>query len=51
MIVHHRQAILMSKFAKDRTNNKNILDLANRIESSQDDEIEFMQNWLLERGV
>ena len=50
MIVHHRQAILISEFAENRTNNKSILDLADRIESSQDDEIDFMESWLLDRG-
>ena len=34
MIVHHEQAILMSSYAKKRTNNKKILDLANRIDAS-----------------
>ncbi len=49
MIVHHEQAILMSKMAKDRTNNKTILDLAGRIDVSQDDEINFMTSWLKDR--
>ena len=46
MIVHHEQAILMSNMADKRTNNKTIVDLANRIDSSQEDEINFMKNWL-----
>ncbi len=46
MIMHHRQAILMSKLAKNRTNNKTILDLADRINFSQVDEIDFMEAWL-----
>ena len=46
MILHHRQAILMSKLAKNRTNNKTILDLADRIDFSQVDEIDFMEAWL-----
>ena len=50
MIVHHDQAVLMSRLAEDRTNNKTIVDLAKRIESSQIDEINFMQSWLKERG-
>ena len=49
MIVHHDQAVLMSRLAEDRTNNKTIIDLAKRIESSQIDEINFMQSWLKER--
>ena len=46
MIIHHKQAILMSRFAKNRTNNKTILDLADRIDVSQADEIDFMETWL-----
>ena len=49
MISHHKQAIVMSKLAKKRTNNKTILDLANRIEVSQEDEINFMESWLKSR--
>ena len=51
MIVHHEQAILMSSFASKRTNNKTILDLAKRIDVSQEDEINFMENWLAQRGI
>ena len=50
MIVHHDQAVLMSRLAEDRTNNKTIIDLAKRIESSQIDEINFMQSWLKDRN-
>jgi len=50
MIVHHRQAVEMSVLAMDRTNNKDILDIASRIKASQDDEIAFMQNWLKDRN-
>ena len=50
MIVHHDQAVLMSRLAEDRTNNKTIIDLAKRIESSQIDEINFMRSWLKERN-
>ena len=49
MIIHHQQAILMSKLASKRTNNKTIIDLANRIDVSQEDEIEFMDSWLKSR--
>jgi uncharacterized protein (DUF305 family) len=49
MITHHRQAIVMSKLAKKRTNNKTILNLANRIDVSQEDEINFMESWLKSR--
>ena len=49
MIIHHHQALLMSRLATQRTNNKTLLDLANRIGVSQADEIAFMQTWLRER--
>ena len=46
MIIHHQQAIFMSKLANKRTNNKTIVDLANRIDVTQEDEINFMDSWL-----
>ena len=49
MITHHHQAMIMSDMATDRTNSKSILDLAGRIDVSQEDEINFMQTWLRER--
>ena len=49
MIIHHHQAMIMSDMATDRTNSKSILDLAGRIDVSQEDEINFMQTWLRER--
>ena len=50
MIIHHQQAILMSSMADKRTNNETIVDLAKRIDVSQEDEINFMENWLYDRG-
>jgi len=49
MIIHHNQALLMANLAAERTNNKAVLDLAGRIEVSQDDEMTFMTDWLVER--
>ena len=49
MIIHHQQAIVMSNMAGNRTNNKVILELAKRIEVSQEDEINFMGSWLKKR--
>jgi len=49
MIPHHHQALQMSELAPDRTNLGGLLDAARRIEVSQQDEIEFMQQWLSER--
>jgi uncharacterized protein (DUF305 family) len=49
MIIHHHQALVMSRLAAQSTNNEAILDLAGRIDISQADEITFMQDWLRER--
>ena len=49
MIVHHEQALTMSKLAPQRTNSPAIVDLAGRIEGSQADEINFMESWLKDR--
>ena len=49
MIIHHHQALLMSRLAAQSTNNQAILDLAGRIDVSQKDEISLMQGWLQER--
>ncbi len=50
MIVHHQQAVDMARLVKDRTNTEELKTIAGRIESSQADEIAFMQTWLKERG-
>ena len=49
MIPHHNQAVQMSALVADRTNRQAILDVAGRIDASQQDEIDFMQRWLRER--
>ena len=49
MILHHEQAILMSSMVGKRTNNPTIVDLADRIDASQEDEISFMEGWLKDR--
>ena len=49
MIIHHQQALIMSRLAALSTNNEVILELAARIDVSQADEISFMQDWLHER--
>ena len=51
MIVHHQQALAMSAMAPERTNSTDILELAGRIKGSQDDEISFMQEWLIDRQI
>ena len=50
MIIHHEQALLLSRLVPSRTNTTNLIDLASRIDSSQEDEILFMNSWLEERG-
>jgi len=50
MIPHHYQAVEMAALVGARTNRKEIVDAAGRIDASQTDEIEFMQQWLHDRG-
>ena len=50
MIPHHNQAMQMAELVTDRTNRPEINDVAGRINVSQQDEIEFMRQWLRERG-
>ena len=50
MIPHHHQALEMAALVGDRTNRPELIDVAGRINVSQGDEIEFMQQWLRVRG-
>jgi uncharacterized protein (DUF305 family) len=50
MIPHHHQALVMSALVAERTGRNEMTGLAERITASQNDEIDFMQNWLRERG-
>ncbi len=50
MIPHHHQAIQMADLVAARTNRQELVDVAGRIDVSQADEIEFMQQWLRKRG-
>ena len=50
MVPHHNQAVQMAALVTDRTNRRELLDVAGRIDASQVDEIEFMQQWLRKRG-
>ena len=50
MIPHHGQAVSMAVLVEDRTNNKEIIDIAGRIRKSQADEIAFMKDWLEQRN-
>ena len=50
MIPHHYQAREMAALVGDRTNRPELIEVAGRIDASQQDEIEFMQKWLRDRG-
>ena len=50
MIPHHQQAVEMAALVADRTNRPELADAAGRINLSQRDEIEFMEQWLRDRG-
>src|SRR5690606_19442270 len=50
MIPHHHQAVQMAALVAGRTNRPELVDVAGRIDASQEDEIAFMQDWLRSRG-
>ena len=50
MIPHHHQAVEMAALVADRTNRPELVDAAGRIGLAQRDEIEFMEQWLTDRG-
>ena len=50
MIPHHAQALEMTALVAERTDSEAMRRLAQRIELSQEDEIEMMQAWLGDRG-
>jgi uncharacterized protein (DUF305 family) len=50
MIGHHQQAIEMAELLPSRTSREDMKMLAKRIEVSQLDEIQMMQDWLRARG-
>ena len=50
MIPHHAQALEMTALLDARTANDAMRQMARRIELSQEDEIDMMQEWLRERG-
>lgn len=51
MIPHHRQAVEMAGLVAGRSENPELLDLAARIGSSQQPEIDTMTGWLQEWGA
>lgn len=50
MIMHHGQAVEMTDLMKTRTHNQRLLALGKRISISQTDEMQFMKQWLVDRG-
>src|SRR5262249_23828665 len=50
MIHHHAQAVEMTDLLRTRSRNKRLQALGRRISISQTDEIQFMRQWLEERG-
>jgi len=50
MVPHHSQALDMSVLAPERSQDADLIELAAKIETTQRDEIEYMQSWLTERG-
>jgi uncharacterized protein (DUF305 family) len=50
MIHHHSQAVEMTDLLRTRGREKNLQELGKRISISQTDEIQFMRQWLEDRG-
>lgn len=50
MIMHHSQAVEMTDLMRTRSHNKDLLALGKRISISQTDEINYMKQWLTDRG-
>lgn len=50
MIMHHSQAVEMTALMPARTHNKDLLAFGKRISISQSDEMNYMKQWLEERG-
>lgn len=50
MIMHHDQAVLMTSMIEGRSERDEVRQLGERISASQDDEMQFMVDWLEEQG-
>lgn len=51
MIVHHDQAVTMTEWVEDRTTDRDLRLMAERMRISQESEMEFMAGWLQDRGT
>jgi uncharacterized protein (DUF305 family) len=50
MIMHHSQAVEMTKLLSTRSHDKEVQALGKRISISQTDEMKYMKQWLTDRG-
>src|SRR6202166_3549138 len=50
MIMHHSQAVEMTDLLRTRSRNKELQALGKRISISQTDEMQYMRQWLEDRG-
>jgi uncharacterized protein (DUF305 family) len=50
MIMHHAQAVVMTDMIAERTDNRDLRLIGERISKSQTDEMAFMKRWLEARG-
>jgi uncharacterized protein (DUF305 family) len=50
MIMHHGQAVAMTKLLQTRTRDPQLKELGNRIDISQTDELKWMKGWLTDHG-
>ncbi|GAA1057929.1 hypothetical protein GCM10017608_03310 [Agromyces luteolus] len=51
MILHHDQAVTMTEWVDDRTDDRDLRLMAERMRVSQSDEIDYMAGWLRDRGT
>ncbi|MEI5584402.1 DUF305 domain-containing protein [Agromyces sp. CCNWLW208] len=51
MIEHHDQALTMTGLVEERTEDRDIRLLAERMRISQEDEVDYMARWLQDRGT
>lgn len=51
MIQHHNQAIVMTEFVDERTDDREIRLIAERMKVSQEDELKLMIRWLQDRVI
>lgn len=50
MLHHHSQALIMTGYVDERTDNPDVRLIAERMDVSQTDEMDLMESWLQQRG-